>query len=401
MAPSDPPLDLRPASEDDLLPLARLWALAFPGERSVATRARQLTEGGPYGGLETAWVAERKGRLAGAFRAYDLTLHLFGQPFPTLGLAAVAVDPTFRRMGVGGALCRAALRLGRERGDLLSALYPFRVDYYARLGFTLTGEFHRYRFPPAALPLFPGGDRVRRLTPEERIPQVPRFYASLLPRLHGAAHRTPAMWEFLEEEETQVWGLYSENGEAEELQGYMVTESQPRRRGRGAELRVQELLVEDPDGYRAFLGWLSAQRDQWAEVTYDALPGERLQQVLSHPRLPGTGMGRGLWFPSATILRGPMLRILRLPDVLARLGFREGSILDVRDAEFPENSGRWSGSEGEEPQRVRRRAGEGALPISLVTGLLAEGELPGLSAPEALGFDPVMGIRDFRILDVF
>ena len=401
MTPPDLPLDLRPAREGDLIPLARLWALAFPGEPSVANRARQLREGGPYGGLETAWVAERDGRMAGAFRAYDLTLHLFGHPFPTLGLAAVAVHPSFRRMGVGGALCRAALRLGRERGDLLSALYPFRVDYYARLGFTLAGEFHRYRFPPASLPLFPGWERIRMLVPDERIPRIPRFYASLLPRLHGVAHRTPAMWEFLKEEETQVWGLGSRDGEDGELEGYMVTDSHPRRRGRGAELRVRELLVEDADGYRAFLGWLSAQRDQWTEIIYDALPGERLQQVLSHPRLPGTGTGRGLWFPSATILRGPMLRILRLPDVLARLGFREGAVLDVRDAEFPENSGRWSGSGEQDPQRVRGRAIEGALPISLVTGLLAEGELPGLPPPAASRFDPVMGIRDFRILDVF
>lgn len=399
MIQAAPPLDLRPADEEDLIPLARLWAVAFPGERSVADRARRLQEGGAYGGLETAWVVERNGRLAGAFRAFELALHLFGRSFPTLGLAALAVDPAFRRQGVGTALCRAALRLGRDRGDLLCALFPFRVDFYARLGFTLTGEFHRYRFPPASLPLFPEGDRICMLSPDRRRPRVPEFYASLLPRLHGAAHRTGAMWTFLDEEDIQVWGLPSKEGKG--LAGYMVTDSRPPRRSRGAELRIRELLVEDADGYRAFLGWLSGQRDQWAEITYDALPGERLQQVLSHPRLPGTGLGRGLWFPSATILRGPMLRVLRLAEVLDRLGLEEGSVLDVRDAELPENAGRWTGTGDGPPERVRDQTGEGGLPISLLTGLIAEGDLPGLAAPRSSEFVPAMGIRDFRILDVF
>lgn len=393
----EPPLDLRPAGEEDLLPLARLWALAFPGERSVEARARQLRDGGMYGGLETCWVAERNGRMIGAFRVYDLTLHLFGRPFPTLGLAAVAVDPSFRRQGVGAALCRAALRLGWERGDLLSALYPFRVDFYARLGFALAGELHRYRFPPGSLPLFPGAERVRALPPGARRPAVPECYVSLLPHLHGMAERTRGMWEFLEGEETQVWGVSGE----EELEGYMVTESRVLEGGRGAELRVRELLVRNGDGYRAFLGWLSAQRDQWASVTYDALPGERLQQVLSHPRLTGTSMRRGLWFQSATLLRGPMVRVLHLPEVLERLGFLEGSVLDVRDPELKENSGRWSGTAEGGATRVRERVGDGALPISLVSGLMAEGELPGISAPRDPDFQPAMGIRDFRILDVF
>ncbi len=394
---AEPSLELRPAREDDLLPLARLWAVAFPGERSVSTRARQLREGGTYGGLETCWVAEQEGRMAGAFRVYDLLLHLHGRPLPTLGLAALAVDPSFRRRGVGAALCRAAMRLGRERGDLLSALYPFRVDFYARLGYALAGEFHRYRFPPAALPAFPGADTVRMIPPAEREPMLPDFYASLLGRMHGAVRRTPGMWEFLADEEVQVWGVPAPGG----LGGYMVTEPRPGGSRRKSALRVRELLAGDADSYRALLGWLARQSDQWEEVTYDALPGERLQQVLSHPRLPGNGRARGLWFPSATLLRGPMVRVLHLPDLLERMGFPEGAVLDVRDADLPENSGRWHGASEGVPQRLQPRGEGGALPIALVSGLLAEGELPGLPPSGGPDFDPPMGIRDFRLLDAF
>ena len=67
-------------------------------------------------------------------------------------MSGVAVAPDFRRRGLGRSLCAKALREGRQRGDVLSLLYPFRVSFYVGLGYTLAGEMHHYRFRPADLP---------------------------------------------------------------------------------------------------------------------------------------------------------------------------------------------------------------------------------------------------------
>jgi GNAT superfamily N-acetyltransferase len=397
---ADPSLELRPAGEEDILPLARLWALAFPGERSVSTRARQLQEGGTYGGLETCWVAEREGRMAGAFRVYDLLLHLHGRPLPTLGLAALAVDPSFRRQGVGAALCRAALRLGRERGDVLSALYPFRVDFYARLGYALTGEFHRYRFPPAALPAFPGAGSVRMIPPGERVSVVPDFYASLLPGMHGMARRTRAMWGFLEdEEETHVWGVSRPGG----LGGYMVTECRPGRRGRKAALRVRELLAGDADSYRALLGWLSLQSRSVGGGhlrcrSGGAAPSGPLPSTAArkreHPR-PLVSLGHPPPGPHAAGPPSP-----GGPGADGLLG-RGGPGREGRRP--PRELGALAGGcPGAAPAGPRPGPEDGALPIALVSGLLAEGDLPGVRPRGAPGISiPPWGFGIFRLLDVF
>ena len=73
-------MEIRPAQKKDIRPLAELWAQAFPGERTVEQRIRQLEAGGVYGGIETAWIAGDAGHAEGAFRAYRLEQHMHGHP---------------------------------------------------------------------------------------------------------------------------------------------------------------------------------------------------------------------------------------------------------------------------------------------------------------------------------
>ncbi len=399
---------LRRATPDDIAALAELWALAFPGKRTAADRAEALRDGGPWGGWEDCWLVESNGRVDGALRTLSLTVRVFGRPLPVLGVAGVAVAPHARRRGLGSAMTRAALRIGRDRGDLLSALYPFRVDFYARLGFGLAGELHRYRFPPEGLPLFPGMERVERISSSGE--ELPGIHEALGPLCHGHVVRSARRWEAVLQNapiafgiRRPAWGTGGGGGPAA-WSGYLLGRVARLSGGRGHAFRIAELLVEDGDAYRAALGWLAAQRDAWREVTYDARPGERFEQVLANPRLPGTGSTRELWFQSATVLRGPMVRILDVPGVLGRLGASEGTGLALVDPELPENTGRWR--VGAEPVLVERvstsvEPGEpGVLNPALAASLLLEGRLPGAQLPVP-GFDPPMGIGDFRLLDAF
>jgi len=392
------PLQIRPGAPSDILALARLWAMAFPGERSVEIRAQQLRDGGIYGGIETCWIAEQGGRLAGAFRIYDFALSLCGIPCRTLGLAAVAVDPVFRRQGVGQRLCEEALRIGRDRGDLVAALFPFRSDFYGRMGFTPAGSLLRHRFSPEVLRVQGEAGEVRGIAPEARRPAVPALYADLLARLHGPAHRSDRMWDFLDEEETLVWGVPSPSSSG--LDAFLIAKSQPSRGSRGTTLVVRELLARTPSALEALWSWVAVQGDQWSEVVYDALPGERFEDRLRNPRLPGSRMTRGLWFPTGTLLRGPMLRVLNLPELLQRLGFSDsGATLHAVDPLLPENSGVWSG-EGPVVRILDSEASRAWTPEE-VAAAVVDARLPGLHLSTAGRFRPLHGVPDFRLLDVF
>ena len=388
---------MRPAEERDARPLAELWAEAFPGERRADVRLEALLEGTePYGGLETCWVAEDGLALVGGLRCYPLRMHLWGRVFSVLGIVSVAVVPSARRQGIGLWMCERAIRNGLEGGVALSALYPFRAGFYGRMGYALVGALHRYRFSAADLARVPGGERVRRLGPEEAARHLPGLYEVLLSRTNGLIERTPEMWRSRLDEGDPIYGLLEEGGA---LLGYVTVRGRRSKIPERATLAVRELLATDEAAYGALLGWLSAQRDQWPRVRYDALPGERFHVRLPHPRIPGHGPARGLWFPSATLLRGPMLRILDLRRVLEAVGFREEEGLPVVDKQIPENAGTWVGT-SEGPIRGKAPGdAERTLSIARVTELFVAGALPGQDEGLA-GWKPVMGLADFRLLDV-
>jgi predicted acetyltransferase len=370
-----PSIRLRQAEESDVPSLAQLWSDAFPGGASPEERERDLEAGdGPWGGLEACRVAEADGAFVGALKSYALRMSLWGEELPVQGLAAVAVASEARRRGVGIAMCRTALEEARERGDLLSVLFPFRVGFYARLDYALAGELHRYRFPPEALPLFEERGRVRRLGPEEARERVPPCYEALRQGSNGLIRRSEGLWtRVLGGEGARVYGVEAGNGSSDGgpgfLTGYLVASPRPARRGRGPVLQVRESGALDLASYRALLGWLSAQRDQWREVVYDALPGEQLHRTLDDPRLLGRGRARGLWFPSATLLRGPMARIVDLTALREALGLSGAAQL-------------------------------ADLPVRVATQLFLSGSFPG-HAPGRAGWEPVMGLRDFRLMDTF
>lgn len=424
---------LRPATHADISALADLWAYAFPGERTPSERARALREGGVYGGIESSWVVEEEGRLAAAFRTYPLRCWVHGRCEPTMGLAAVAVVPEFRRRGLGRWACEQALRIGRERGDTMSLLFPFRVSFYENLGYALAGELHRYRFAPSDLALSDGWQRVERVTGDAQ-KEVREVYGRVARQGSGLLERNGRMWRFQRENGLSTLIFRGSDGAP---RGYAVIK--PARATTGSTewtLRVRELLAEDDEAHEALLGWISAQRDQWQEVVYDALPGERFHRRLPHPQRPGSGRARALWFHSATILRGPMARVLNVEKLLAPDGPSDGRSTrpphgssdgplanpgPVRTHDFlhigepfrlydpilPENDGVWEGGEWRPeadegrpvPQRTHRPEGpenqgaaQSADPSGTADLSIAEFTDRFLNPP---------GGPDFRLLDTF
>lgn len=310
----------------------------FPGERSLAERMHDLETGGTIGGIQTVEVAEGPGGILGALKMQPMTQHMGGAALPMMGLAAVGVAPWARRRGVGAMLCRHALRRGRERGDVLSALYPFRPDFYRRLGWALAGELHVYRFPPEYLQ--GSQDPPVRLATTADEPAIMACYARVAAKSNGLIDRSDRVWR-RHLDMPATYAFVHETGGA--LDGYMLL-----RYGRSAggrehrTLLIREMVVERPEVATALFGWISLQRDLWRRARHDATPDEHFWMRLCDPRPPGHRGTRWLWDPVARIIRGPMLRVLNVADAIERRRTWGSAAplrfsLSVRDAELPEN----------------------------------------------------------------
>jgi hypothetical protein len=229
-------------------------------------------------------------------------------------------------------------------------------------------------------------------------------YARVAERTTGLLERTERMWAFLDVPGTYLYLYRDVRGKAA---GYVAG------RGRGgpperSRLRVLELVADGREAYLGLLGWLSVQRDQWGSIVYDTVPAEDFYERLDHPRTAGSGSPRGLWFHSASLLRGPMFRVLDLAGLydLAGAGrvpgrpgvtLSDGS-LQVRDSELPENQGTWL-----DGARMSPSLDSSAGPIISIGDVVKElfrGTLPGQPNPPS-PWTPNLGLSEVRMLDEF
>jgi predicted acetyltransferase len=413
-------MSLRPASTSDIRGLAELWDRAFPGERTVGDRVRQLEAGLPHGGVEIVHVWEEHGAIAGAFKALRLRQVFSGAALPTLGLAAVAVAPERRRQGLGVHICREAIRIGRERGDVMSTLYPFRPAFYRSLGWGLAGRLHSHLFDPSWLTGHAGREQVRPARADE-LPAVAACYDEVATASNGMLLRHEALWRQLGDNRSHVFVHPADHG----VGGYLVARFGGGTRPDLRVLRIEELVAAGEDSYRALLGWIGSMSDQWRRVRYDAGVAERFEHRMAEPRPPGFARARTLYFPVARIIAGPMVRVL---DVAAALDARaraapaaaRGAQIDVevRDDVLPENRGPWRWTVGggvrpAEPGEFEHGAGadaavrtDAATFAQIYAGELAPSEAGMLRLAQSHGDPLILDLAfrpsaPFRLLDEF
>ncbi len=373
----DADYEVRQARASDTRDVAQLWCDAFPGSRTVEERMAMLQSGGRYGGLETVLVLRGGGgALVGAAKLYRLEGHVAGEAFPLMGLAAVAIASEHRRRGLGERLCHEAIHAAAARGDLASALYPFRPEYYRRLGWGQVGALHDHRFHTRALPRYSEESRHVRPAGPSDTDAIAACYARVAERSNGPISRDARIWAYrlaaeelgvrlLSQERSAPFAgnpklravVFDENG----ITGYALLRHSSDRASARRALVVRELVAETEHAYRGLLGYVAAQHEGWPVARHFARPHERFADRLSDPRPPGHGKVRSLYFPTARIVQGPMFRLL---DVAAALRLRpwfnadppapmgaaagrpdprDGVLrITVADAQLPTNTGPWT-----------------------------------------------------------
>jgi predicted acetyltransferase len=342
----------RPARPDEIDAVARLGAHSFPNPARDRAWWRQFLGNGPHGGVEALWVAEEDGRLVGSTQLLELRQWIAGVAVPVTGVGAVAIAPTHRKRGLAKRMLTAAFQHARERGDVGSALYPFRISFYQGLGYGLAGEAHQYQVPPH---LFPddGAERlrVRLVEGEDDEAELRAVYHRALPLQTGQLERSARSWTKAWTGDQQAAVLY--RGESGEAEGYALVRYRPDLPLDRRYLEVEERAWLTPAARRGIYGWLSSLGDQWREIAYRAHPDEHFGDRLAEPRLPALAApGWGLWLAAATVMNGPMFRLLNVKAALEMrpLAPAEPLVLglEVEDAQVPANHGPW---------RVRMEAG--------------------------------------------
>ncbi|AFK20049.1 GNAT family N-acetyltransferase [Haloferax mediterranei ATCC 33500] len=262
---------------------------------------------------------------------YDFTARVRDEWHPLPGISAVASPPEARRQGHIAAMLDELLVEFRDSGRYLSALWPFKYEFYRRFGWATTNNYAQTTVPPdelsAAVPE-PDGEFVR--LDADDWDRTESIYATAatedlaLDRTEGwIRHRLFRRWD----SDPYVYG-WERDGD---LRGYVVYTVDGDFDSRT--LTVYELVGVDADARSHLLRFLRDHDSQVDEVFFKREhESTRLIDDLTDPRAA-----------TVEIQPGPMVRITDVSAALEAVSLPEDAtcdlVIDVADDRCEWNDG--------------------------------------------------------------
>jgi predicted acetyltransferase len=330
-----------------------------------------------------------------------------GRAVPMGGLASVAVAPDRRGRGLARRVIAAALASMRERGEVISTLYPAMTRLYRGMGWEAAGAAVWRKLAPRSLEALPApsSGRVRPAGAGDEA-SIRACYARVAAGVNGHLDR-PERWWRRQQERWPQRSLYVRESAAGALDGYLAyRQLDGPWTGLGGPfgLVVDELVAEGRDAALALWRLLGSWASQVEQILYRGASEDALLLLLPEQELPALAEVR--W----------MTRVVDPAGAVAARGFPPGLDVEVHlslsDPQLASSSGDWV-LRVEAGRGRLERGGRGALALdvgafsSLYTGwasaamLARAGRLAGGSTDERARLDACFAGPTPWMLDEF
>ncbi len=379
--------EVRALSVPELDPFLTIVANAYPGMNIVTADDRRrwlelLKSRKELPNMEL-FGAFRDKQLVGGMILYDFKLNIYGHIYPAGGIGLVAVDLLHKKEKIARDLVTYFLDHYRTKGVNIVLLYPFRPDFYKRMGFGYGTKMNSYRFRASALPSGNTTTKLAYLSKEDLLSLV-ECYNLWARNRHGMILRDDAaMLRVINRPERRVIGYRS----GDRLLGYLVLSFENKGSFLQNDLRIVEWISHGPMSLREMCAFLRRQYDQFEWVQYTTQE-EGFHHLLYDPRNDSGELIPSVYHESNRQGVGLMYRVVNTPGILTTLPNRmpESQTYTIRyeitDSLVPENS---------DTHTVRYEAGGSSI---LVDGLADVTVKMNVSEFSSM----VMGVASFQRL---
>lgn len=261
------------------------------------------------------WGAYDGESLVGGMRFFDFTLNLRSAKVLCGGGGFLAIDLTRKKEHIARDLLRFWLDHYRSKGAPMAILWPFRPDFYKKMGFGYGSKLDQYRVKAEVLPSQGHKERVRLLGKPD-IPAILACYNRYADRTTGMIEESQLGWEIMFAANPQRRHVgYEENGE---LRGYAVFEFEPAHPPTFVHnnIRLSRLVYETPEALHGLLAFFQSQADQIDRIligTNDEYFHYLLQDVRN-----GSDNLVEIYHESHISGVGIMYRVIDLPAIFAK-----------------------------------------------------------------------------------
>lgn len=323
-------MDIRTPTDDERTEVAEVMhvSLNLPSG-FVEERAAKLP-------IERMLCAVDENRIVAAVGAREFTQRFGREDLSMSGIWGVVTLPEYRGTGLASRVIGQILHDARERGTLVSALYPATLRPYRRLGYELAGTFTEHQVP---LDDLPGGGEldVVEYDPRHDLDEVRTCYRRSVRDANGPIDCDEARW-WPERimgpgpKEKIHRAVVARGTEGVEAYASFVLENVPGDLSITFQIECKHLVFSTIDGLRSLLRYLHAFRGVGQTLRFVGPPADPLAMLVEEQRVRPVRTFR--W----------MLRLLDVPGAIAARGYPPISgeaVISVEDEMFADNRGPW------------------------------------------------------------
>lgn len=286
----------------------------------------------------------RDQKLIAGMRIHYYKMNLYSKKVEIGGVGLVAVDLLHKKEGAAKELIKQFLRMFRERGVHQVALYPFRPDFYKKMGFGYGPNMYQYFIEPSSFPKGPSKKQLQYVTEEDLKPLL-ACYNRFVESRHGMIYKTEHEWKAIfRNTENRIVAVKKDH----HIQGYLVFhfKKQSETNFMLNKLVIKEWIYETPEALLELCTFLNSQTDQVFRVEWNT-QDEHVRFLVHDARNGSTELIPSVYHPSSTSGIGLMYRIINVNGFIRQLSHRHFNAPDLKwkltvtDTFFPNNQGEY------------------------------------------------------------
>lgn len=333
--------------DEDFIHLVTIADRAYPAFATDSPESKEkLAEQLKHVQLENPYVHYYgyydDNRLKGIMRFHDFTMTYHTQQIKACGIGMVGVDLLHKKEKIARDMLKFFLQHYHEKGVNMALLYPFRPDFYKKMGFGAGTNKVQYRLKPSAFPNRGSKDHLCYLISED-LQQIVDCYNRFAVKNHGAMEKRAYEFErLLGSNENHVIG-YKKDGI---LEGYLIFSF---KRGNEDNFLLNDLLIKEfvylnRQVISEFCTFLHSQDDQINRIILDT-QDEYLHYLFSDARNDSNHIIPSVYHETGTVGTGIMYRVLDIEGIFKDLekhnfnGVNGSLTFRITDTFFPQNNG--------------------------------------------------------------
>ncbi|MFY3792296.1 GNAT family N-acetyltransferase [Ureibacillus sp. MALMAid1270] len=284
----------------------------------------------------------RNQQLIAGMRIHYYEMNLHSSKVEIGGVGLVAVDLLHKKEGAAKELIDQFLQMFKEKGVHQVALYPFRPDFYKKMGFGYGPNMYQYYLEPSSFPKGQTKEHLQYVTKED-LELLSACYNRYVESHHGMIYKTEHEWNKLfKNTENRIVAVKKQ----EQIQGYLVFhfKKQSETNFMLNKLVIKECIYETPEALLELSTFLNSQADQVHRIEWNT-QDEQIRFLVHDARNGSSELIPSVYHPSSTSAIGLMYRIINVKGFVQQLGHLSFNApdfswkLSVTDSFFPENQG--------------------------------------------------------------